>query len=354
MLFFSVPVVTTAQRVVAQSASAQDCTTVAHGGIGENCVATDEGLTKGRASGLAAAGLAHRPAGSPPSLAQSWAPIENGDRLAREPSRYDVHRIGQRGIGENNNQRSLEKSLQLGTLMARDIDAQHELVTDPEITEYVNRLGKNIVRHSDAPTSVITIKVIESGEIGAFALPGGYLYVTSGIMKASDSEAEFAGILAHEIAHVAAGHDAKLQRHRRAWNIAVHCSGPVGFAVQFAGLLFSMKDVRNAEREADLLGIEYAYAAGYDPEAFVDFLRRMRLQEKKKHNQIAGAFATHPTARERVKLAETEISRLLPVKAQYIVDTSEFEQEKARLAGFTEDSRHSLAPVPLRSGSSAD
>jgi predicted Zn-dependent protease len=176
-------------------------------------------------------------------------------KLKTKPSKYDVDRIGQRGIGTGSNLHSLERERRIGSALARDIEAQTKLVTDPLITEYVNGLGQRIVRHSDARLP-FTIKVIESDEINAFVLPGGYLYVNSGLIMTSDNEAELASILAHEIAHIAARHGERIQRRQRIWNLVSFCSGPAGFAVQIAGFLFSMKLNRDAEREADLLGLE--------------------------------------------------------------------------------------------------
>jgi predicted Zn-dependent protease len=239
------------------------------------------------------------------------------------PSKYDVDRIGQRGIGTGSNLYSLERERQLGSALARNIEAQTKLVTDPLITEYVNGLGQSIVRHSDAQLP-FTIKVIDSDEINAFALPGGYLYVNSGLIMTSDSEAELASIMAHEIAHVAARHAARIQRHRRIWKLVSFCSGPAGFAVQVAGFLSSMKLNRDAEREADLLGLEYHYATGYDPQAFVQFFEKLRAREEERHNLIAQAFATHPMTEERIRRAQKEIATLLPPTAEYITDTSEF------------------------------
>ena len=264
------------------------------------------------------------------------APV--AQKLKTKPSKYDVDRIGQRGIGTGSNLYSLERERRLGSALARDIEAQTKLVADPLITEYVNGLGQSIVNHSDAQMP-FTIKVIDSDEINAFALPGGYLYVNSGLIVTSDNEAELASILAHEIAHVAARHAARIQRRRRIWKLVSFCSGPAGFAVQIAGFLSSMKLNRDAEREADLLRLGYQYATGYDPQASVQFFETLRAKEEERHNLIAKVLATHPMTDERIRRAQKEIATLLPPKAEYIIDTSEFEQVKSRLASFTH-SRH--------------
>lgn len=266
----------------------------------------------------------------------------------KKVARYDIDRIGHRGIGGTVSQQSLNRERRRGASLAREIEAQSELISDPPIVEYVNRLGQTIVEHSDRPMR-LTVKVIKSDEINAFVLPGGYLYVDSALIISSDSEAELASILAHEIAHIAARHGARIQRRRRIWQLVARCSGPAGFAVEIAGFLSSMKSTRDAEREADLLGLEYQYAAGYDPQASVQFLEKIQAGEKENHNLISKALATHPMTEERIKRAESEISTLLPAKGEYIADTGEFEQAKSRLAQLTDWWRESaVAAAVLR------
>src|SRR5437868_6706605 len=257
-------------------------------------------------------------------------------------SKYDVSRIGERAIGNGLNLYSIEKERALGRQLAQEVESQSRLVSDPVITEYVNRVGQSIVRNSDARVP-FTIKVIDDDEINAFALPGGYFYVDSGLILAADSEAELAGVMAHEIAHVAARHATKNATKAQLWNLAsiplIFVGGPVGYAVrQVAGLavpMSYMKFSRDAEREADLLGLEYDYAAGYDPQSFVHFFEKLETGEKqKKPNWIAKAFATHPMNSDRIRRAQKEIQNLLPPKSEYIVDTSEFQEMKARMANI--------------------
>jgi predicted Zn-dependent protease len=203
----------------------------------------------------------------------------------------------------------------------------------------VNRLGQRIVRHSDAQVP-FTIKVIESDEINAFALPGGYFYVDTGLLLAADNEAELAGLMAHEVAHVAARHATREETRMQIWRYAslplLYFGGPAGMVLQTAvGLaapMSFMKFGRDAEREADLLGLEYEYATGYDPQAFVQFFEKLHRSEKRKQNLVAKAFATHPMTDDRIRRAQKEISTLLPGKTEYVVDTSEFQEVKARLA----------------------
>jgi len=219
-----------------------------------------------------------------------------------------------------------------------EVERGAKLVTDPVVTEYVNRIGQNLVRNSDARVP-FTIKVLDTDEVNAFALPGGFFYVNSGLILAADDEAELAGVMAHEIAHVAARHATKNMTRAQIWNLAsvplIFLGGPVAFAIsEVASLAIPMtylKFSRDAEREADLLGLEYDYAAGYDPHAFVEFFEKLNLEGKKKHSALAKAFATHPMNDDRIKAAQDEIRQYLPDRPEYLVNTSEFDSIKARL-----------------------
>ena len=254
----------------------------------------------------------------------------------------DVDQIGNRGVGGGLNLYSLEKEIAMGKYYAQEVERTAKLVDDPVVAEYVNRVGQNLVRNSDAKVP-FTIKVIDNDEINAFALPGGFFYVNSGLILSADNEAELAGVMAHEIAHVAARHATKTATKVQIWNLAsiplIFLGGPAGFAVrQAAAILVPMsflKFSRDMEREADLLGIEYDYAAGYDPSALVDFFERLEAVKKQKKSALAKAFSTHPMTADRIQRAEKEILTMLPAREQYLVDTSEFEDVKARLADLS-------------------
>lgn len=257
------------------------------------------------------------------------------------PRKYDVSMIGNRGTGKGVNFYSLEREQALGREMSREVEAQSKLFRDPVVNEYINRIGQNLVRNSDAEVPFV-IKVIESDEINAFALPGGFFYVNTGLILEADSEAELAGVMAHEIGHVAARHATKNMTKGQIWNLAsiplIFVGGPVGYAVQqvasVAVPMSFLKFSRDAEREADLLGLEYQYKAGYDPISFVNFFEKIKAQEKQKANFVSKAFATHPMTSERVSRAQKEINTLLPPMPRYVVDTSEFVEIKARLMGI--------------------
>jgi len=259
--------------------------------------------------------------------------------------KYNVGLIGQRNVGNGLDFYSLDREMALGRQLSQEVESSARLVTDPVINEYINRIGQNLVRNSDARVP-FTIKVLDTEEVNAFALPGGFFYVNSGLILAADNEAELAGVMAHEIAHVAARHATKNMTRAQIWNMAsvplIFIGGPVAYAIsEVAGLavpLGFLKFSRDAEREADLLGLEYDYATGYDPEAFVEFFEKLNV-EKKKPNLVAKAFATHPMNVERIQAAQDEIRKYLPDRPEYIVDTSEFEAVKARLASL-ENGRH--------------
>jgi predicted Zn-dependent protease len=278
----------------------------------------------------------------PPEPVIDTAVPNVGSNLGKVAAKYDVSHIGDRGIGKGVNFYSLEKEIALGRDLSREVESSAVLITDPVVTEYVNRIGQNLVRNSDAKVP-FTIKVIDNDEINAYALPGGFFYVNSGLILAADNEAELAGVMAHEIAHVAARHATKTATKVEIWNIAsiplIFLGGPAGFAVrQAAALLVPMgflKFSRDMEREADLLGIEYDYAAGYDPSALVDFFERLQAKKNQKHSALAKAFSTHPMTEDRIQRAEKEILTMLPARDQYLVDTSEFEDMKARLFSLT-------------------
>ena len=253
-------------------------------------------------------------------------------------AKYDVNKIGDRRIGKGLDFYSFEKEEELGREMASEVEAQARMVKDPIINEYINRVGQNLVRNSDAKVP-FRIKVVDNDEVNAFALPGGFFYVNSGLILAADNEAELAGVMAHEIAHVAARHATKNATRNEIFNLAsiplVFVGGPIGYAVrQAVGLALPMsmlKFSRDAEREADMLGLEYQYASGYDPEEFVRFFEKLKAGESKRQNFLAKAFATHPMTEDRIKRAQETISAYLPARREYIIDTSEFQQIKARL-----------------------
>src|SRR5437588_5489786 len=279
-----------------------------------------------------------------PKQAPAALPTQDDSQIKHNGGKTDVDAVGNRNVGCGRgvgNWYSVEGQVARGRQYAQQIESQIKLVNDPVITEYVNRIGQNLVRNSDAQVP-FTIKVIDSDEVNAFALPGGFFYVNSGLILAADEEAELAGVMAHEIAHVAARH-ATRQMTRSNWaNIGtiplIFVGGGIGYAVRSAaGIGLPMTFLtfqRGFEAEADYLGLQYMYKTGYDPNAFISFFEKVRAQEKKKPGTLAKAFGTHPQTPDRISKSQEEIGRILPARAQYVVTTSEFDDVKGRLAAL--------------------
>jgi beta-barrel assembly-enhancing protease len=253
----------------------------------------------------------------------------------------DPDTIGDRDVGSGINFYSLEKEIALGKQLATEVERQAKIVDDPIIAEYVNRVGQNIVRNSDAKVP-FTIKVLDTEEVNAFALPGGFFFVNSGLILKADTEAELAGVMAHEIAHVACRHATRQQTKGDLMEIGA-IAGSIftgwtwtGYAIRqgmsLAIPLTMLQFTRAEEREADHFGLQYLYKSGYDPTAFVDFFEKIETMEKKKPGSIAKVFATHPMNDDRIKSAQNEIQAELKPKDEYVVNTSEFNDVKGRLA----------------------
>jgi beta-barrel assembly-enhancing protease len=271
------------------------------------------------------------------------SPGEALDPHIKPGSEDDVNAVGTRNIGGRGagNWYSIDWEIRNGKGYAMEVEKSAHLVTDPVIVEYVNRVGQNIVKNSDCKVP-FTIKVIDSDEINAMALPGGFFYVNSGLIMAADEEAELAGVMAHETAHVCAHHAA---REMTRMNYAQIGSIPLiiftqgswtGYgiyeAVQLAIPITFLQFSRNFEAEADWLGLQYMYKAGYDPQAFIQFFEKIDALEKHKPGSLAKVFADHPQTPDRIMHSEEEIATIMPARPDYMVTTSEFDDVKARLA----------------------
>lgn len=261
----------------------------------------------------------------------------------KQGSIEDVNAVGNRDIGGRGmgNWYSTDSEIKMGKMYASEIEKSTRFITDPVVTEYVNRIGQNIVKNSDCKVP-FTIKVIDSDEINAMALPGGFFYVNSGLILNADEEAEMAGVMAHETAHVCAHHAAREMTRANYTQLGmiplIMMTGYswTGYgiyeAAQFAVPITFLKFSRDFEAQADYLGIEYMYKAGYDPQAFISFFEKVQALEKRKPGLVAKAFSDHPQTPDRILHSQEEIAKILPARDEYTVTTSEFEEVKARLA----------------------
>src|ERR1700678_213285 len=286
--------------------------------------------------------------GSAPAENQQQGAVQQADQPIEQPndpnvkagSKQDVSAIGNRSVGHGLNFYSLEHEIQLGKQLSAEVERQAKFINDPVVTEYVNRVGQNLVRNSDAQVP-FTIKVIDSDVVNAFALPGGFFYVNSGLILHADEESELAGVMAHEIAHVCARHGTKQATKSEITQLAMIPAmifipyTLAGYALyqgmQFIIPMAFLQFTRVDEREADYLGLEYMYKAGYDPNAFVAFFEKVSADEKKQPGTIPKIFSTHPPTPDRIEASQKEIATILPQRDQYIVTTSEFDVVKKRL-----------------------
>jgi predicted Zn-dependent protease len=273
-----------------------------------------------------------------PALAQGQAkPLDDKD---------NPQLIGKRDLNKGQMQfYSLEREVSLGRQLAAEVDRSSRLVTDPLVAEYVNRVAQNIVLNSDSKVP-FTIKVIDSNDVNAFALPGGFLYVHRGLIEAAENEAELAGVIAHEVAHVAARHGMEQASKGQFINFAsiplIFLGGLGGYVIQqAAGLavpLGFLKFSRGAEKEADRLGAQYMWASGYDPNALVTFFEKLQAKEKKKPGTLAKLFSTHPMTDDRIKEVQQLLVRF-PDRGEYQLSSSEFNTVKSRVATLSAASR---------------
>ena len=295
--------------------------------------------------------------GSPAITAPATAPVvpvaeplPKAAKTYHDGSLRDIDAIGNRKVGCDRglgNWYSLEKQIEMGRGYAQQVESSTKLISDPEITEYINRIGQNLVRNSDAQVP-FTIKVVDTDDINAFALPGGFFYVDTGLILAADNEAELAGVMSHEIAHVAACHLARENTRGQLMQLAsiplIFVGGGIGYAAQsLASMAIPMgflKFARSFESEADFLGVEYLYRAGYDPQALTSFFEKIKAMEKHKPGTLAKTFETHPQTPDRIAKTQQEINTLLPPEPMYKLDTSEFQDIKTRLAQL--ENRHKI------------
>lgn len=289
------------------------------------------------------------------SFAQSKSPSQNKDSALSTKENPEL--IGKRDINKGQlNFYSLDKEVALGRRLSAEVDREAKFIDDPIIVEYVNRVGQNLVLHSDSKVP-FTIKVLDADEINAFALPGGFFYVNKGVILAAENEAEMAGPMAHEIAHVAARHgveqDTKGQLVQYGMiPLYIFGGGWTGYAIQqglgLAIPLGFLKFSRGAEEEADMLAVQYLWAAGYDPNAMATFFEKLETKEKKKPGTIAKIFSTHPLVDDRIDKVKALLARF-PDRSEYTINTSDFNRVKSRLVSIT-----NARSVSARAGGSSN
>ncbi len=290
----------------------------------------------------ASADNATSPSDSPAAI----APEANAPKETHDKGKNDIDDIGNRKIGSTGKSAgdwySIDTDIKMGKQYAMMVEQSARMIQDPVVVEYVNRIGQNLVRNSDAKVP-FTIKVIDSDDINAFALPGGFFYVNSGLILAADDEAELAGVMAHEISHVVLRHATREMTRANyvhlasiplifvnSWGIYEAANAAMSLAMPVAFMKFS----RDFEAQADYFGLQYMYKAGYDPEAFISFFEKIKAQEKQKPGMLSKTFASHPPTPDRILKSQEEIREILPPRPEYIVNTSDFNEVKARLAAF--------------------
>jgi len=274
----------------------------------------------------------NNPQTAQPTVAKKGGPLSAND---------DPEMIGKRNINKGlwgKLAAGTEKEVKMGRMLAAQVDKEAKFVDDPIITEYVNRVGQNIVLHSDAKVP-FTIKVIDSDEVNAFALPGGFFYVNKGLILAADNEAELAGVMAHEIAHVCARHAMENERKMEVMDYGmlagILLGGPIISNVLynggsfFEGMAF-LKFSRGAEEEADKLGVQYMWAAGYDPGAMATMFEKLEAKNKKKPGSISKMFQDHPAPADR-RASALALAARFPEREEYVISSSEFQRVKNRL-----------------------
>src|SRR5438445_414784 len=276
-----------------------------------------------------------QPKQQPQAQQPAQQPVPQQTEVKPKNSTEDVNAIGNRGVGKGLDFYSLEKEIALGKQLAQEVERSAKLIDDPVVTEYVNRVGQNLVRNSDARVP-FTIKVIDSDVVNAFALPGGFFYVNSGLVLRANEESELAGVMAHEISHVTARHGTKQATKGELIQLAsIPAMIFIPYSLAGYGIyqgmnlaipLTFLKFSRDAEREADFLGLQYMYKAGYDPNSYITFFERIQADEKRQPGTIPKVFSTHPPNSERIANAQKEIARILPARDQELVTTSDFDQ----------------------------
>lgn len=253
----------------------------------------------------------------------------------RSKSDANITAIGHRRITHATNLYSLEREKQLGKALSEEVERTSKLLTDPAITEYVDRVAQTVAKNSDARMP-ITVRVIDSDSVDAFTLPGGYQYVSRGLLLRLAGEGELASVLARGIAHTALRSSTTLATRADILQIStvpLSNSAPGNSFPSDAALavpLTSLEMHRDDELDADYFGVQYLYKTGYDPECFLDFVQRI-WGSGATATKVPAAFSAYPPLDERLAALRSEISKILPPRDGATVSTPEFDAFEERL-----------------------
>jgi predicted Zn-dependent protease len=263
--------------------------------------------------------------------------------LAAGDKKKDPNEIGDRNVAGALNVYSLDKELALGKQLSIEVRKQAKIIDDPIVAEYINRIGQSLARNSDVNFPV-SFTLIDAEDVNAFTLPGGFIFINTATLRLSDNEAELASVLAHELGHAAARHATRQQTRSDMISVAtipmVLFGGWTGLlarqATTLAGPMAMFHFSRAFESEADLLGIQYLWKTGYDPNASVDMFERVESTERAHPGTVSKLFRTHPLTGERIEKTQKNIDELLPGRTEYVLNTSEYEAIRERLAEITQ------------------
>ncbi len=289
------------------------------------------------------------------ALAISALSMQVSLQAGQSDKKRDPTAIGDRNVSKGLNFYSLDKELALGKQLAIEVEKEAKIVDDPIVAEYINRIGQNLARNSDV-TFPLTFKLIEADEINAFTLPGGYVFINTGLFRLSANEAELAAALAHEIGHAAGRHATRQASRNQLLGLStiplILFGGWGGVAARQAASVAEpmafMKFSREFETEADLFGVQYLWKAGYDPEAAIDLFEALESSERRQPGSVAKLFRTHPLTRDRIEKTQKDIDALLPARKEYVINTSEYEEVRARLKELPQQRQVETAPTLRR------
>lgn len=232
---------------------------------------------------------------------------------------------------------SIEEEWQLGQQLSQDVARQVRFNNDPAVNSYVQQMGQRIVAQTQDPFNRLPwqFHVVQDPAINAFAVPGGHVYVNTGLIAASENASQLAGVMAHEINHIVARHST--EQISRQYGLSILASLVLGqnpnvlteITAQIVAGGALARFSREAEREADELGIQAMYRAGYDPRGMAAMFRTLQAQQRSQPGRVEQFFATHPTNEERIRDAERRASEL-PQRADLVTDEPQFQQIRQR------------------------